>query len=220
VFKHQLGRRPPSSGLDGPEADPGHPVSGKPLARATGADARCPARAGKRTRVSDDGARHLRDRPPGRGRVRGLLGGDHREVRQRLGETVCNGLYSVVPDVLLLTIGLLHATRMDVFALHITAQFLWPSALVAALVLWTLAVGGCVAAVVGASRTAAAARTASLAFLALALRAPMPSTLQESREQSQSQVALRALLADAAYLCSFTAAPQVPPDDKADHTGS
>ena len=128
-------------------------------------------------------------------------------------------LYSVVPDVLFLTVGLLHAAWMDVFALHITAHFLWPNALVAGLVLWTLAIGGYVAAVLGTRRTAAAALTASLAFLglAVALRTPLPSTLDETRRQSESQAALRAMLADPAYLCTAPRALRASTDDEAHH---
>jgi hypothetical protein len=94
-------------------------------------------------------------------------------------------MYSALPDVLFLAVGLLHATWMDLFALHITAHFLWPNALAAGLVLWTLAVLGVVAAVWGARRLAAAALLASVLFLgsAVLLRAPLPSTLGELRAE-------------------------------------
>ena len=97
-------------------------------------------------------------------------------------------MYSAVPDVLFLMIGLLHYLWMDVFALHITAHFLWPNALVAGLVLWTLAVLAHGAAVCGGRALAAGALATSLAFLAtgIALRAPLPSTLEELRESEAS----------------------------------
>lgn len=92
-------------------------------------------------------------------------------------------MYSALPDVLFLMVGLLHGTWMDVFALHITAHFLWPNALVAGLVLWCLAVLAHGAAVWGARRVAAGALLIGVAFLAagVALREPLPSTLGELR---------------------------------------
>lgn len=92
-------------------------------------------------------------------------------------------VYHAAPDVLFLAVGLLHYTWMDVFALHITAHFLWPNALVAGLLLWTLAVLAHGAAVWGARRLAVGALVASGAFLvaAISLRAPLPSTLGELR---------------------------------------
>ena len=106
-------------------------------------------------------------------------------------------MYSAVPDVLFLAIGLLHAVWMDVFALHITAHFLWPNALVAGLVLWSLAVLAHGAAVWGARRLAAGALLAGLVFLTagVSLRAPLPSTLGELRGDRQ------ALVSDA-WLCT------------------
>lgn len=94
-------------------------------------------------------------------------------------------MYSAVPDVAFLAIGVLHATWMDVFALHITAHFLWPNALVAGLVLWSLAVLAHGAAVWGARGLSVGALVAGIGFLALgvSLRAPLPSTLGELREQ-------------------------------------
>lgn len=94
-------------------------------------------------------------------------------------------MYSAVPDVLFLMIGLLHYAWMDVFALHITAHFLWPNALVAGLVLWTCAVLAHGAAVWGARRLATGALLAGALFLAtgIAFRAPLPSTLGELRAE-------------------------------------
>ncbi len=109
-------------------------------------------------------------------------------------------MYSAVPDVLFLMVGLLHASWMDVFALHITAHFLWPNALVAGLVLWSLAVLAHAAAVWGASRVAVGALAASVAFLVagVGLRAPLPGTLGELRaEQTAWQQ-----LASSDWLCS------------------
>lgn len=95
--------------------------------------------------------------------------------------TLMGHLWSAVPDVLFLTAGLLHATWMDVFSLHITAHFLWPGPLLAALVLWTLSVAGWVAVRLGARRTAASALLVAVAFLsvAVALRQPLPRTLEQ-----------------------------------------
>ena len=99
-------------------------------------------------------------------------------------------MYSAVPDVLFLMIGLLHYAWMDVFALHITAHFLWPNALVAGLVLWSLAVLAHGAAVWGARRLATVALAAGVAFLVagVSLRAPLPSTLGELGGERQALV--------------------------------
>ncbi|MCW2679606.1 MAG: hypothetical protein JWM62_1007 [Frankiales bacterium] len=114
-------------------------------------------------------------------------------------------MYSALPDVLFLAAGLLHATWMDVFALHITAHFLWPNALVMGLVLWTLAVLAHGAAVWGARRLASVALVAGIAFLLLgvSLRAPLPSTLGQLRAQD----AAWQQLAGSDWLC--TAIPLV-----------
>jgi hypothetical protein len=103
-------------------------------------------------------------------------------------------MHSALPDVLFLAVGLLHATWMDVFALHITAHFLWPNALVAGLVLWSLAVLAHGAAVWGARRLATVALAAGVAFLGagVSLRAPLPSTLGELREQRTAWQSLAA----------------------------
>jgi hypothetical protein len=95
--------------------------------------------------------------------------------------TLVGHLWSAVPDVLFLAGGVLHASWMDVFSLHITAHFLWPGPLQAALVLWTLAVLAWVAARTGARRSSAAALLVAVAFLAVAgaLREPVPRTLQQ-----------------------------------------
>lgn len=93
-------------------------------------------------------------------------------------------LVSAVPDVLFLVVGVLHAAWMDVFVLHITAHFLWPGPLPAALALWTLAVAAWTSVRLGARRVAQACLLASVAFLAAALilRDPLPRTLAEVRE--------------------------------------
>ena len=118
-------------------------------------------------------------------------------------------MYSAFPDVLFLMVGLLHVLWMDAFALHITAHFLWPNALVAGLVLWSLAVLAHVAAVWGARRLAAGALAASVAVLAVgvAFRAPLPSTLGELRQQQAWQV-----LAASDWLCTA-----LPLDDQREH---
>jgi uncharacterized protein YqgC (DUF456 family) len=117
-------------------------------------------------------------------------------------------LYSALPDVLFLAVGLLHATWMDLFALHITAHFLWPNALVAGLVLWALAVLAFVAAVWGARRVAAGALAVSAVLLgaAFVLRAPLPSTLGELRAEAAAQQSFWQQLASSDWLCSVTEA--------------
>lgn len=93
-------------------------------------------------------------------------------------------LLSAVPDVLFLTAGVLHAAWMDAFVVHISAHFLWPGPLLAAVVLWTLVVGAWTALRLGARRTAAGGLVAAVAFLGLAvvLRSPLPTTLEQVRE--------------------------------------
>ncbi len=93
--------------------------------------------------------------------------------------TLAGHLYSAVPDVLFLVVGALHVPWMDVFALHITAHFLWPGPLPAALALWALAVAAWTAVRLGARRTGQAVLLSSAAFLAAALllRDPGPTTL-------------------------------------------
>lgn len=111
-----------------------------------------------------------------------------REVHQwRAHEaTLVGHLWSALPDVAFLVAGVLHASWMDVFSLHITAHFLWPGALLAGLVLWALAVGAWVAVRVGRTRTAAGLLVAAVAFLgvAVALREPVPQTLAEVLQQA------------------------------------
>lgn len=116
-------------------------------------------------------------------------------------------MYSAAPDVLFLAAGVLHATWMDLFALHITVHFLWPNALVTGLVLWTLAVLAVVAAVWGARRTAVGALVASVAFLvpAVGLRAPLPSTLGEVRAGTAASTWQQ--LAASGWLCTVERAP-------------
>lgn len=110
-------------------------------------------------------------------------------------------MYSAVPDVLFLMVGLLHYVWMDLFALHITEHFLWPNALATGLVLWTLAVLAHGAAVFGAHRLAAGALVAGVLVLGVgvAFRAPLPSTLGELRQADAS--AWQALAASD-WLCS------------------
>ncbi|MCW2608419.1 MAG: hypothetical protein JWO60_3112 [Frankiales bacterium] len=90
-------------------------------------------------------------------------------------------LWSAVPDVLFLVSGALHVAWMDVFALHITAHFLWPGPLLAALVLWACGVGAWTAERLALPRVAVGVLLGAVAFLglAVALRAPLPTTLQQ-----------------------------------------
>ena len=112
-------------------------------------------------------------------------------------------LYSALPDVLFLAAGVLHVLWMDVFALHITVHFLWPNALVAGLALWTLAVVAYTAAALGRAPVAAAALTLSVLVLGtgLVLRAPLPSTLEQVRQQ-QAGGSLQSLLSAGGWMCS------------------
>lgn len=92
-------------------------------------------------------------------------------------------LWSAFPDVLFLSAGILHVRWMDVFALHITAHFLWPNALLTALVLWSLAVLALLLAVLGRRVLSAFALVAAVGVLGagLALRTPIPATLEQVR---------------------------------------
>jgi len=73
---------------------------------------------------------------------------------------------------------------MDVFDLHITAHFLWPSPLGAGLVLWGLALAAYAAATSGARRTAGVLLAGSVGVLGVAvvLRAPLPTDLRQVRQ--------------------------------------
>ena len=105
------------------------------------------------------------------------------EVRQWQAHesTLVGHLWSAVPDVLFLVAGALHVAWMDVFALHITAHFLWPQPLVAGLLLWAAAVAAWTALRLGARRVAAGALVGAVALLGVGvvLRAPAPTTLQQ-----------------------------------------
>lgn len=141
-----------------------------------------------------------------------------RRARLRAWEAGFLGhLWSATPDVLFLAVGLLHERWMDVFSLHITAHFLWPDALSAALVLWTLAVVAYVAAVLGARRIAALGLVASLGFLAvsISLRAPVPTTIEQARSQAAGRSALRALLSSPSWMCSAVSAVRDLPSERA-----
>ncbi len=113
----------------------------------------------------------------------------------RAGEAGLVGhLWSAVPDVLFLAAGVLHVAWMDVFSLHITAHFLWPGPLLAALVLWGSTVLAWTAERLGERRLAAGALLLGVAFLgvAVALRAPLPTTLQQVIDQGSNGGAGRA----------------------------
>lgn len=89
-------------------------------------------------------------------------------------------LLSAVPDVLFVALGLLHATWMDVFVVHISLHFV-PAPLLVVLGLWGLALLAHVALSFGAPRLAGLALVVSVAVLgtALALRDPIPADLQD-----------------------------------------
>lgn len=116
--------------------------------------------------------------------------------------------WSAVPDVLFLVAGVVHVLWMDVFALHITAHFLWPDALVVGSVLWVLSVGALVAVRTGRRRAGTGLLVASALVLvpALALRTPLPASLEQVREL-QRDASLITALQGSPWLCEVPLGP-------------
>lgn len=91
-------------------------------------------------------------------------------------------VWSAFPDVLFLGFGVLHASWMDVFGLHITIHFV-PAPLPTMLLLWSLALLAHVSLAYD-RRGLAVSTTVVIALLllgAIALRAPVPDSLQDLR---------------------------------------
>ncbi len=112
----------------------------------------------------------------------GRPGGLRRPVAwAALGHTV-----SALPDVLFLAADILHVPWMDVLALHITVHFL-PAPLVTAAAVFTLGAASAAAARLDRRRVAGALLGATAVVLAagLALRTPLPRTLEEVCEVSE-----------------------------------
>lgn len=87
---------------------------------------------------------------------------------------------SALPDVLFLAADVLHVPWMDVLALHITVHFL-PAPLLTAAAVFVLGAGSALAAALDRRRVAGALLGATALVLAagLALRTPLPRTLDE-----------------------------------------
>ncbi|MBW3604958.1 MAG: hypothetical protein KY460_08610 [Actinobacteria bacterium] len=91
--------------------------------------------------------------------------------------------YSIVPDVLFVGAGILHYLWMDVFALHIALHFI-PAPLITMLAVYALALVGWGCAVTDHRIVAvlALAAVVIVTAAALALRAPLPTSLSEVRD--------------------------------------
>lgn len=98
------------------------------------------------------------------------------------GPGILGHVYSAFPDVLFLSFGILHVLWMDAFALHISVHFI-PAPLVTMLVVFAVALAAERAAAHGRRRLASAGVAASTLIVAtgLALRSPLPDTLQDVR---------------------------------------
>jgi hypothetical protein len=91
---------------------------------------------------------------------------------------------AVLPDILFLAAGVLHAYWMDVFALHVTIHFV-PAPLATLLVFFSLSLAALVAADAGSRRLALGCAGLGVVVLALALtlRAPVPHSVEELRNR-------------------------------------
>lgn len=107
------------------------------------------------------------------------------------GPGLLGHVYSAFPDVLFLSVGILHVVWMDVFALHISVHFI-PAPLVTMLVVFAMALAAERAAAHGRRRMASAGVAVAVAVVAVgvALRSPLPDTLDDVRSQP-----------DIAFLC-------------------
>jgi hypothetical protein len=106
-----------------------------------------------------------------------------RPAGEVVGAAVAGHLAAAVPDVLFLAADLPHARWMDVFVAHISVHFV-PAPLALALAVLALGVGAQVLATTrGRAREVLALSIAPVAVLAvgLALRSPIPSTLEDLR---------------------------------------
>ncbi|MDP8978118.1 MAG: hypothetical protein M3N17_06010 [Actinomycetota bacterium] len=115
-------------------------------------------------------------------------------------------LYAAAPDVLFVAADLVHQWWMDVFALHVSIHFI-PAPPAVLLAVFSLALAGWAAAVLGRRRTAATTLAATLVLVvaALALRDAPPTTLRELRQTPQ--LALRCSLESARLASAGQARP-------------
>lgn len=105
----------------------------------------------------------------------------HGESRVRAPESGLVGqLYSAFPDVLFASFGLLHVLWMDAFAFHVSLHFI-PGPLITMSAVLMLALAGEAASRLGLRRVAMAAVASAVAVtgVALALRSPIPKSLDE-----------------------------------------
>ncbi|MBW3602101.1 MAG: hypothetical protein KY434_05310 [Actinobacteria bacterium] len=95
-------------------------------------------------------------------------------------------LYAAAPDVLFVAADLVHQWWMDVFALHVNIHFI-PAPPAVLLVVFTLALAGWAAAILGRRRTATTTLLAMLVLVvsAMALRGAPPTTLHQLRKAPQ-----------------------------------
>lgn len=90
--------------------------------------------------------------------------------------------YAAGPDLVFLTLGIVHQLWMDAFAFHITIHLI-PAPLATMFAVFTLSLLGWAATTLGRWRIAALLTGAAVAVtvVAFALRAPLPRTLDELR---------------------------------------
>ncbi|MGH8930915.1 MAG: hypothetical protein ACRDZO_09890 [Egibacteraceae bacterium] len=95
-------------------------------------------------------------------------------------------LWSAIPDIAFVLVGILHYYWMDVFALHVTIHFI-PAPLLTTFVTFSLALLAWAIATIGWCRLALTALvlTAAVSVAALALRTPPPATLEQLRANPQ-----------------------------------
>lgn len=95
-------------------------------------------------------------------------------------------VFSAMPDILFITVGVLHFWWMDVFAVHISVHFI-PAPLLSLYVLLAISVTGWAAVTLGHRRSAAAlvAVTVVAAAVLLAFREEPPRTLEGVRDDPQ-----------------------------------
>ncbi|MGH8909758.1 MAG: hypothetical protein ACRD0K_25515 [Egibacteraceae bacterium] len=96
-------------------------------------------------------------------------------------------LYSAAPDILFIAADLVHERWMDAFAFHIAVHFV-PVPLAAAFTVFAVALGAWAATALGRRALAAALLVIALAASGAALlaRSPVPTTLAEIRDQTQT----------------------------------
>lgn len=100
-----------------------------------------------------------------------------------LGAATLGRLLFAAPDVLFIAADLPHERWMEVFGAHISVHFM-PAPTLLALVTFALAVAAGTAATLGRRKLAAGSSlvAAAVLVLGLAMRAPLPATLEEVRD--------------------------------------